>query len=197
MRIKSFRILAIVAIFGGLTLLQTVAPAQRPASPVEVTNTTANPVPVTGGVAITNSPTVDARQSGQWNVGISGTPTVQLDPAANIVRVARAKSYQRAEETIWTGQASDAWTTNGTDLFDKISVCVAHSAPNAIQVNVFSLVVDSAGGSSFFFTRDRFVIGSPDTVCKLYDLLGGSTQVQVLNTGNNNTGMTRVGIVGR
>ena len=192
---KTQRSRIVAMIFAGVVIAcasQQIS-AQR-AAPVNVTNTTANPVPVSGGVSVTNTPTVDARQSGTWNVGISGTPSVKLDATANTVKVERATSYQRAEEVIWTGQGQDAWTTNFANT-EKVSVCVAHTGPSAIQINVYSLVIGSE--HAFFFTRDIFVIGSPNTVCKLYDLMGSAFQVQILNTGNNTTGLARVGIVAR
>jgi len=203
MQTKESRTFVTICI-GIIISLASLQVAAQKGPTVTVDNTPANPVPVTGGVAITNAPTVDARQSGTWNVGITGTPTVQLDstantvkidPTANIVKFDRLKSFQRAEQVDWTGQGSAAWTTNGTDAFEKISVCVAHTGPNPIQVNVFSLVIGA--DNAFFFTRDAFIIGSPNTVCKLYDLARSSFQVQLANTGNNTTGLARVGIVGR
>lgn len=99
--------------FGGLLLLISAiafatphsTQGQReepvgPTKPVEVVNTPAEPVPVTGtitgsvnvantpNVNVVNAPTVDARQSGQWNVGIAGTPTVRIDPNSNTVQFA-------------------------------------------------------------------------------------------------------------
>jgi hypothetical protein len=82
-------------------------PASRPAAPVHVVNTAAEPVPVVGtievggvsgtvqsqqagawDVGILGSPTVSAQQSGPWNVGISGTPTVEVgNSTANPVPV--------------------------------------------------------------------------------------------------------------
>ena len=48
---------------------------------VEVVNTAANPVPVTGTIA---GGTVQAQQSGAWAVSVAGTPTVHLDGAVQI-----------------------------------------------------------------------------------------------------------------
>jgi len=49
---------------------------------VRVINTPAEPIPVvaqgTTNVAVSNTPTVNAKQSGAWSVGITGTPTVQV-----------------------------------------------------------------------------------------------------------------------
>jgi hypothetical protein len=90
--------------FGGLSLLigaialVTPRPTQGqgadtagPVKPVTVVNTPADPVPVTGSISgsvnILNTPTVNARQNGAWNVGIVGTPTVGLSPSANTVKI--------------------------------------------------------------------------------------------------------------
>ena len=45
---------------------------------VVVTNTSANPVPVTGTVSGTVSGTVNAQQSGPWAVGLVGSPVVTM-----------------------------------------------------------------------------------------------------------------------
>jgi hypothetical protein len=63
---------------------------------VRVINTPTEAVPtraqgttnVAGAVSITNTPTVNAQQSGAWNVGLTGSPTVQVgNDAANPVLV--------------------------------------------------------------------------------------------------------------
>ena len=50
----------------------TTAPTTAGSAPVTVVNTTANPVPVSGVVSVSGTSTVNAQQSGSWNVGISG-----------------------------------------------------------------------------------------------------------------------------
>lgn len=176
----------------------------QPGSPVLVVNKTANPVPVAGEVNIGTLPAVDSKQSGTWNVGISGTPTVRLDASANTVRIdpnantvkmERRENTQRVQTATWTGQGDSAITTNGTDVFSKMKVCVAHAAPNPIQVDVFSLVADSFDGPSAFFTYDAFIIGTPSTACRTYDLPGVSVQLKISNTGNKTSGLTRYAIV--
>ncbi len=168
----------------------------QPGAPVQVVNKPADPIPVAG--------TVDAKQNGTWTVGVSGTPTVKLDstgntvrldPNGNTVKVERRENLQRVQTVNWTGQPEDAVTTNSTDLFSKVKVCIAHAAPNPIQVNVFSLLSDSFETASVFFTYDAFVINTPSTVCRTYDLPGVSVQVKITNTGNNNSGLSRFGIV--
>jgi hypothetical protein len=63
-----------------------------PTKPVIVVNPPSQPVPVTGTISgsvnIANTPTVNAKQSGLWDVGIVGTPTVKLDPGSNTVQFA-------------------------------------------------------------------------------------------------------------
>jgi hypothetical protein len=190
---KSLLVVAVCVFSAGIVV--THAQAQRQDAPVVVTNTTANPVPVTGQVNVGTLPAVDAKQSGVWNVGITGTPTVKLDSTTNTVQVERGLNYQRTEAISWTGQGSEAFTTNFTDKFSQIRVCVAHTGPNPIQVNVFSLISDATHPSAFV-TYDAFIIGSPNTVCKIYELPGASTQVLLSNTGNNTTGIARFALIG-
>ncbi len=61
--------------------------AAPPDRDVTVVNTSANPVPVqvrgVTPVSIANTPAVLAQQLGQWNVVLSGTPTVQVGNAFN------------------------------------------------------------------------------------------------------------------
>src|SRR5215813_8954976 len=83
---------------GSGTLSNTPGSAPTPTStgsaPVTVLNTTSNPVPtsvqgtttISGNVNVSNTPTVNAQQNGLWSVGILGTPTFGLSPAANAVQ---------------------------------------------------------------------------------------------------------------
>jgi hypothetical protein len=60
-----------------------------------ITNDNSSPVPVTGSVtgnvtgqvSIVGTPTVAAQQSGPWNVGIAGTPSVTVQNPVNSVTV--------------------------------------------------------------------------------------------------------------
>src|SRR5690349_23695235 len=105
MKIQRLNKLAVGCIALGLSLLCAPIYAQKTA-PVVVTNTSANPVPVSGGVVVTNVPSVDAysRQSGEWTVGLSGTPTVRIDPEREVI-TRRPDSLLNAETYSWTGQA--------------------------------------------------------------------------------------------
>jgi len=57
---------------GQVKTATTASATTPPSAPVTVVNTTANPVPVAGVVNVSGTPTVNAQQSGSWNVGISG-----------------------------------------------------------------------------------------------------------------------------
>src|SRR5260370_668311 len=64
---------------GGGSLQQTLLPNPPVAGlPVIVVNTPSQPVPVTGTVTGTVTGNVQAQQSGAWNVGITGTPSVNI-----------------------------------------------------------------------------------------------------------------------
>lgn len=186
MKPASFESLLPVAVCLFITgIFATPAHGQRTEMPVTVNNTASNPVPVTGQITVGSLPAVDAKQSGSWTVGIAGTPTVEVD---------RRLNYQRVETVTWSGQSSEAFTTNYTDRYSKLRVCVAHTGPNPIQVNVFSFI--SGSTEAAYFTYDAFVIGSPNTVCKIYELPGAATQVLLSNTGNNTSGIARLALVG-
>src|SRR6185369_5192312 len=119
----------LTAVFG--TIHPKPAGAQGQSGPtVKVVNTTSEPVPTAAQGTTAVSGSVNAVQSGTWNVGIAGTPTVKLDATANAVRVDRPENFQRVETVTWSGQASEAFTTNFTDKFSNLRVCVAHTGPN-------------------------------------------------------------------
>jgi hypothetical protein len=66
-----------INVSGQKTASASAAPTPNTVN-VKVVNTAAETVPVTGSVTIGNTPAVDARQSGDWNVGITGTPIVNI-----------------------------------------------------------------------------------------------------------------------
>lgn len=68
--------LGLVIIGSIVSLVPQKNAAGSAAAPVTVVNT---PLPVTGNVSASVSGTVGAQQSGNWSVGISGTPTVNAN----------------------------------------------------------------------------------------------------------------------
>jgi hypothetical protein len=74
------------------------APQNPPSAPVTVVNTAANPVPVSGSITVTGTSnvnvtnasipvtgSVNASQSGTWNVGITGTPSVSISGPVSVI----------------------------------------------------------------------------------------------------------------
>jgi len=193
MRIKELSLFVIGAVFAGFVSLQIPIYGQKTA-PVVVTNTAANPVPVAGGVVITNVPSVDAysRQSGEWSVGLTGTPTVRIDPEREVV-VRRPDSLLNAETYNWTGQDRHFFFQSSLRL-SQARVCVHHQATNPIQIVVRSVI---GTGDDGIFDIDNYQINSPSTVCKVYEAPGQYIYVYANNLGLLNTsGRVRFGFVG-
>lgn len=139
--------------FGGLALLigaiALVTPptqgqgdeAVGPTKPVQIVNSAANPVPVTGsitgGVNITNTPTVNAQQSGSWNVGITGTPTVRIDPSANNVTLAPRGTtlvFDSGLVTYPDGTSTRMIGPIDISPYSQIRIGVGHLGPSDIDV---------------------------------------------------------------
>jgi hypothetical protein len=196
-------VLTVIGVFVlGLTHLHGTANAQGSgkSAPVVVTNTTANPVPVTGGVAVTNSaanpvpvavtgtPVVNASQNGTWNVGIAGTPTVKIDPDANTIKLPQKENIANVESFNWTGQQS-VFSFQWAAPLDKIRVCVANGGLNTVVANINTVIGTTQ------FNLDQFQV-SQNVVCRVFDAPGSYLYVTVYNTGANNTGNVRVGYWG-
>jgi hypothetical protein len=87
---KQFRKLLVLALgfgamFAAIALVSSgPATAQKPSTPVTVVNTTAEPVPTSAQGTTAVAGTVNAVQSGAWNVGITGTPSVNISNAPNV-----------------------------------------------------------------------------------------------------------------
>jgi hypothetical protein len=94
-----------VAILTGalaLAIPQQLPAQQQPqqqsgSAPVTVTNTQANPLPVVGTINVNGTPTVNAQQSGNWNVGIAGnsaTNPLQVHDVDHAPRKSFAKTLR-------------------------------------------------------------------------------------------------------
>ena len=79
-----FRNLIITAI--GFSSLIAVGTITNPRVGYGSGGSSAAPTSQTQNVNVVNTPTVSAQQSGVWNVGITGTPSVGLDAANNTVK---------------------------------------------------------------------------------------------------------------
>src|SRR5262249_22483081 len=90
--------------------------------PVLVTNTPAQPVPVTGSIGVGG--TVQAQQSGTWNVSINGTPTVQSQQSGTWnVGINGTPTVQAQQNGVWT-----------VGITGTPTVQVASSATNPVNV---------------------------------------------------------------
>src|SRR5262249_45979267 len=136
-RLKSYLIAGttLVLIAGAMTLSLPRAGKATATSDenVKVVNTSSNPVPVTlAGSGLT----VQAAQSGAWNVGISGTPTVTVGNSAqspvyvrNVDEPGRSR-FQTSQNILFT-------TVSGTGFFavpdGKVTVIEHVSMSGAVE----------------------------------------------------------------
>ena len=189
------------AFFIGSALLYSPVLGQK-AAPVTVTNTTANPVPVAGGVEVTNTAEnpvpivvrgnsiIAAEQRGAWNVGITGN--VRLHPDTAIVQVARREVYSIGFKREWAQDPSTAYFRVDSPYYIKYRMCILNNAPQPIFVSVSG---ETLLGTSHTYGIEDFTMGGQSRVCNIYDLPGETFEVRVQNTGSNNSGDVRVNIV--
>src|SRR5215510_10186376 len=72
----------------GVVILVGIATITRPLTGRGASGTGSSaPTSQTQNVNVVNTPTVNAQQSGTWNVGINGTPVVGLDAGNNTVKI--------------------------------------------------------------------------------------------------------------
>ena len=191
---KAFTIIC-TGFFVGLIVLQTSVSAQQgsKSAPVTVTNTTANPVPVGGGVSITNTPTVDARQSGTWNVGIAGKPTVGIDPGQNTVTATYGPSV-----LVLSRVFSFPFSSHGVDLFietSKARICANNTGNNnAIDVDINAAIPPLGEQAGFLIRIDNFAVPAGGFVCKVYELMPVVTSIDIFNQNVNTTGQVKLAI---
>ncbi len=187
--------------FLGLIQLQGTANAQEPIGPPKpmvVVNSPDKPIPVTGsvqvsgGLQVTNTPTVDARQSGPWSVSLSGTPTVGIDSNNNTVKVVRNGTRLVSNNNI--NYANGAVTFNIVDIseYSKVRVQFANSGNSDVQVTIFSQDL-SALPQVYLFEYETFTVPALGRVNRLYDTLGTIVNMQFTSSGS---GSVRVGVFG-
>jgi|GEM_PF-3762667 len=167
-------------------LAQSGEPA-GPTKPVVVVNPPSQPVPVTGtvtgNVSITSIPTVDARQSGQWNVGINGTPTVRIDPNANTVQFApRGTSlvFDSGVQRI----ASDAdrfvrFENINVAPYTSVRVFVVRFAGPGLASDATAFITTRVGSEHYTFDVAQINSTNPNVV-KVYDTVGTGLGVSLL-----------------
>jgi hypothetical protein len=180
---------------------------EGPSKPVVVTNTAANPVPVAGQVNVGTMPAVDAKQSGIWNVGLTGIPAVRLDPQGGnrveitneILAVAPRTGRYDGKFHNWadgTGQITvDSESDEGSGGSSKLLVCVKNRAPLPIFAHVFMFIPFSGNNTILdrIYELEVFAVSSNRDVCKVYDAYGIFARVIVQSNGNT-TGNMSIGI---
>ena len=199
--IRTFIVSAAVIV--AVTQLQNAVSAQdvpRETKPVVVVNTPDNPVPVTGSVQVTNTPTVEARQSGPWNVALEGTPTFKIDPNNNTVRMdpsVRAIDFHGFSHN-W-GQGQIYGVTQYTQHYSRLKVCVKNSPTGlGLQdalVKVLSRNLNGENISDFEIGR-FFAPRSGAAVCNVHDLPGWLTVVSI-ESEVNTAGTVSLGLFGQ
>jgi hypothetical protein len=171
---------ALIAIFGLVVVVSVVslvpqknAVAQNQnTQPVKVVNT---PLPVTGNITGTISGTVAAQQSGAWNVGINGTPSVTVSnfPSTQpvsisntsttplYVDIAESNPYQSTCQEVLTDTASPTCNLSAVPTGDRLIIesasFLAATTNSSINLQVAGIV--GAGGD----VVDVPMVQSPST----------------------------------
>lgn len=192
----SILVLVIVAL-GAATFRTSAQSAPGQTRPVVVRNTSDNPVPVTGsvqvsgGVQVTNTPTVDARQSGTWGVTLNGTPTVVIDPNS-AVRITRQGTRLVSNEDV--GYTANASTFNIVDIseYSKVRIQFQNYGNSDVEITIASQDL-SALPQVYLFEYETFTIPAHGRVNRLYDTLGSMVNMRLTSTG---TGSVRIGVFG-
>ena len=121
--------------FAGMSLIIGLVTLATP-SPTQGQGNSDN-APLAKDVNVVNTPTVNAQQSGAWNVGITGTPTVKLDPTANHVTVTpRGAKLVFDSGLVSYPEGTDTTLIGPIDIsgYSKIRVGVSHRGPSDINV---------------------------------------------------------------
>jgi hypothetical protein len=168
--------LAAGAIAFGVGLPSSSAAGGLPTSPVVVTNTNANPVPVSGTVNVGNLPATQAisgnvsvsnfpaTQPVSGSVSVSNLPatqavsgTVGIDPANNQVRVANLPAVQNVSGTVGIDPAHNTVQEDFTTQVVPVSPALAN------PVSGVTYVTDSAVDATHFehLTIELVNNGSP------------------------------------
>lgn len=149
-------------------------------------------------VVVTNTPTVEARQSGSWNVALEGTPTFKIDPNNNTVRLdPSAKPIEFHGYSFDWFQGRIFGLSQSTLNYSRLKVCVQHEPTGLVQqdaiVSVRSRILLAT--NSFVFDIGRFAAPAYSPACNVYELPGPSIIVSI--EGVNTSGTVSVGLFGQ
>lgn len=182
----------------GLALLAIVVSALTPASsfgqksgpPTADVNVVNTPLPVTGSVDVSGP--IAATQSGAWTVGISGTPTVELGGTSAVSSADQTvliDSFAGEIEAGFNEVASGDAT--GFKSVRVLTNCFLGATCGSVVVRVYSIV------NARSYLVDQFPMQSFVADTRVYDVIGTSVAVQLVN--NSGGSLTNIGaaIVGR
>jgi hypothetical protein len=149
---------------------------------VRVVNTTAEPIPV------------QAQQSGPWNVGINGTPTVKIDPANNTVKIVGGGTRLAFNQS-FSGMPTSGFTSvDPIDIsaFAKIRFSVTVNGLGSIQ---FFLLSGTGGQFPSGYSLDDFTLDISDGhLTRAYDVAGLALLIQMKPSDSNNQAI--IGVFG-
>jgi hypothetical protein len=179
----------------GLALLVAVAAALTPQSsfgqkppiletPLDV-NVVNTPLAVTGDIGVSGA--ISATQSGVWNVGLSGTPSVKSGDATVLLG---SFSGEVPGGSVFTEAVSFA-DASGAKTVRVLTNCFVGGDCANILVRVYTVV----GGRSYLveqFPMQNFVVAGG-----VYDVIGTNVTVQLLNNNPGATSNIGVAVFGR
>lgn len=182
--------LKVVSVFGlmfvGL-LLSQVANGQTPVGeprPVVVVNSASNPIPVTGSVTgsveISNTATVNAKQSGPWSVSLADSPTVKIDPDNNTVKLAHSGTELVFLDSRAYPDSNGKIDIGSFDIrpFAKVRLQLLNSGSSDIDVTISSADLSNLP-SVYLFENETVTVHAGERFNKLYDTLGTWALVSV------------------
>lgn len=158
-----------------------------PTKPVEVVNTAAEPVPVTGSISgsvkVINTPNVHVTNpvslAGGIEVGITGTPTVKLDPNGNNVTVAprgTIKIFDTGLTELHGGPRIVQYSVD-VSLYSKVRVMAFNDGPGETDFACDSNVGDHFFGT--FYPLGGAHLNQRDRFNEVYEVAGETLRLRI------------------
>jgi hypothetical protein len=182
--LKRFALAAalLVTLVGAMALFQPATSHGDSIKDTRVINTPAEAVPVSIQGTAGISGTIQAQQSGAWNVGINGTPTVRIDPLNNLVRTGGTKLL--FNQSLINIPGTMEITPIDISEFSKIRVSVTVNGSGSITFLLLSGTnADFPGG----YRLDEFTVSSGGgQLTRTYDTAGVSLRILLIPTNLDN-----------
>ena len=172
---------ALAVTLGSAVLLVPSTGYGQPGPPTVKVTVENTPLPVQGNIGVSGQ--IGATQSGTWNVGINGTPGVTSADQTMLMG-----SF--AGDVPGNFQFTEAVPTRDATAMRTIRVATNCFAGATVCGNIFVRVYTVVGNRSFLmdqFTMTDFVVAG-----NVYEVIGQTIAVQLLNT--NASTVTNVGV---